>query len=49
MVSAVGAGPTDRRNYRLADWLDGSERAFTFMTLSSWVELRWDERCAFRE
>ena len=44
---AVGAGPTDRRNYRLADWLDGSERAFTNMTLSSEVELRWGERCAF--
>jgi hypothetical protein len=44
----VGAGPTDRRNYRLADWLDGSERAFTNMTLSSEVELRWGERRAFR-
>jgi hypothetical protein len=33
-------GPTDRRNYRLADRLDCSERAIANITLSSEVELK---------
>jgi hypothetical protein len=38
MVKAVGAGPTDRRTYRRADWLDCSERAIANITLSFEVE-----------
>jgi hypothetical protein len=40
LVKAVGAGPTDRRDYRRADWLDCSERGIADITLSSEVELK---------
>jgi hypothetical protein len=39
----------DRKDYRLADWLDCSERAMANITLSSDVELKEGKRLSVRD